>query len=213
MEAFRELLKQHEEMIASMTAMGVRLEKASSGKTKDSVPDLTKQLDMKQAEIANFYKGFVYFTLPMCSRMRSHALRQASLYMASIQLAEASSMRTSSLKFMEDMQCHPTQLVQDSCRKLELLSIKPFDQSVVEYGDLSSFMQAPPPPPILHGLFDAAVSGNYAPLFAPVSATPIGGGASGGGMKSPSAPSATDRFSDSDSDGHADAGASVFTGV
>lgn len=201
MEAFRELLKQHEEMIGAMNAIGVRLEKASSGKTKDSVPDLQKQLDQKQAEIANFYKGFVYFTLPMCSRMRAQALRQAALYLASVQLAEASSLRASSLKFMRDMQCHPAQLVQETCRKLELLSIKPFDQTVIEYGDLSAFMQAPPPPPILHGLFEAAVSGNYAPLFAPVASAPIPPSSANTKSPGPSAP--TERFSDSDSDGGA----------
>ena len=188
-EAFRELIKLHEEMIAGIGSIGLKLEKASAGKTKDSVPDLTKQLETKQAEIASFYKGFVYFTLPMNSRLRSQTLRQAFLYLGASQLAEASALRASALNFLKEMQCSPGQLIGDTCKKLELLTLKPFDQSVISFADAGAFMQAPVPPPVLHGLFEAAQSGNYAPLFAPVAAVPC----------SASAPPLPGAFTDSES--------------
>ena len=77
--------------------------------------------------------------------------------------------------------------------------MKPCDHAAIEFGDLTGFLQAPPPPPILHGLFDAAVSGNYAPLFAPVPAAAVGKTDGDAAAKS-----ASGQFSDDDSDGVGD---------
>ena len=204
-EAFRELIKLHEEMIAGIGSVGLKLEKASAGKSKDSVPDLSKQLEAKQAEIANFYKGFVYFTLPMCSRLRSHTLRQAFLAMGSTQLAEACALRASALTFFKAMQCNPETFMTESCKKLELLALKPFDQAAVSYDGFGPYMQAPAPPAGIHGLFDAAITLNYAPLFVPVPAVPctVSQGVGMPASPPPSAPGKSGGFSDSDSDSSA----------
>lgn len=195
-------------MIAGIGAIGIKLEKASAGKTKDSVPDLSKQLEAKQCEIANFYKGFVYFTLPMNSRMRSQTLRQAFLYLGASTLSEGCSLRASAVNFLKEMQCNPETLIAETCKKLDLFTLKPFDQSVIDYTNVGSFMQAPAPPAVLHGLFEAASSGNYAPLFAPIPATSVtlssGGKSLGTNSSIPSAPPAavaskSGAFTDSDS--------------
>ena len=111
-------------------------------------------------------------------------------------MAEASALRLSAINFLREMQCNPENLLAETCKKLELLQIKPFDQAAISFADGGSFMQAPAPSPVLHGLFEAAHTGNYAPLFAPIPAVPCGGARAGTVPPLPSAPPAA--FSDSE---------------
>ena len=56
MEALRELFRTLDELVTLCGAVGLRLEKAVSGKSKESIPDLQRQLDERQLAVTNFYK-------------------------------------------------------------------------------------------------------------------------------------------------------------
>jgi len=207
-ESLRELVKQHDDMVGVMGQIGMRLEKAASGKSKDSIPDLQRQLELKQNELSFYYKGFVYFTLPLCARLRTAVLRKAFSYIGATALAESCHLRSASLNFFRTMEVSPEAAVIETSRVLDQLSLKPLDEALVDYGSdkfYSSFQEREVP--VLIGLFECALSGNYSSLTShEASRLAVAAGISS--TQEPSANeqaasklAASTRFSDEESDG------------
>eukprot|EP01038_Epipyxis_sp_PR26KG_P008420 gene8420-11388_t len=130
-ESFKELFRVHEEILANIEALSSKLSKFETNRSAyrlDLINEARKALEEKQLCLTAFYKGFVFFTLPMYSRQRAATFRRATASVAAINLTVAYSLQKACLSFFSDLILSPQQAIKETCRTLELLCLKQLDQ-------------------------------------------------------------------------------------
>jgi hypothetical protein len=83
MESIRELLRVHDEMVQTIDSITFKLTRLEEKRVTsgDIVAELKLLLDEKQTCLAAFYKGLVYFTLPLCAKLRAYTFKRALAYL------------------------------------------------------------------------------------------------------------------------------------
>ena len=169
-EATRESLKFREEKCNAINSQLTKLEKAE--KTAKDAKDALRVEEMKAAlakmelDRENYYKGLIYFSLPMVSRFRSEVYREAYAFMAASYLAETSQSHTACLAFFRSTSINPMTAVDTACARLLDDGLIALNKTSTQYGtDQSLFQAGPVAAPLMHGLLEAAVTGNYSPLY------------------------------------------------
>lgn len=188
MGAFKEMLKVHEEMMVAHGTLILKLEKEQMGTNVLKIEEVKAKLAIAEEDRSNFYKGFIYFTLPMHARHRGVAIRSAYSCHAAVKLAEASQAFAASHEYFINMKMHPMTAANECNQVLASLKLPKMNVDQINLGTSKRFADGNwANPPLLEGLFEAAISGNYGPLQ---SATPA---------------AAPDNFSDNEDEGVAKA--------
>ncbi len=174
MSTFREMLKIHDDMMVAHGSLIIKLEKEEMGQNAAKIADYKARLTSAEEDRGNFYKGLIYFTLPMHARHRGHAFRFAYSGMAAVTLMEASQSHAASLEFFQKMQVHPATAANNCNAILSSLKLGALNSSQMDLGRRASqFHDANMPlTPLMEGLFEAAITGNYGPLQSNSSAPP-----------------------------------------
>ena len=174
MGAFREMLKIHDDMMIAHGSIIIKLEKEAMGQNQSKIDDYKAKLIIAENDRSNFYKGLIYFTLPMHARHRGHAFRTAYSGMAAVTLMEASQAHTASLEFFSKMQVHPNTAADHCNTVLSSLKMGALNSTQMDLGrGATNFFDANiPVRPLLEGLFEAAISGDYGPLQTTNSSAP-----------------------------------------
>ena len=169
-EAIRDALKFCDEKCRAIADQLKKLENAE--KTAKDAKDALKVEEIKvglakmELDRENFYKGLIYFALPMASRFRSEIYRQSYAYMAAAYLTETSQGHTACLAFFRSSSVNPMSAVDYACEDLTNHGLIALNKTSTNYGtDQSLFQPGPVPAPLMHGLLEAAVTGNYGPLY------------------------------------------------
>lgn len=174
MGAFKEMLKLHEEMMITHGTLIIKLEKEEMGQNSAKIADYKVRLAQAGEDRSSFYKGMIYYTLPMHARHRGHAFRAAYSSMAAVKLMEASQSHTAALEFFRVMQMHPATAADKTNTVLQSLKLAKMNSEQMDLGaNKNKFFDGNfPVVPLLEGLFEAAISGNYGPLQTNSSAPP-----------------------------------------
>lgn len=126
-ESFKELFKVHDEMVKDIDSCSNKITKLENSKNAkfDQIQDLRRQLDDKQSCLNAFYKGFIYFTIPIMARQRAfYARRFFSGFIAS-QMSNAFTLFKASQEFFAHLILPIQQVAEETSRTLELLNVKP----------------------------------------------------------------------------------------
>jgi len=192
MAAFKEMLKIHDDMMLAHGTLIIKLEKEEMGQNSAKIADYKIRLSAAGEDRSNFYKGLIYYTLPMHARHRGHAFRAAYSSMAAVKLMEASQAHTASLEFFRAMQVHPDTAAAGANTVLLSLKLAKMNSEQMDLGpNKGKFVDGKfAKVPLLEGLFEAAISGNYGPLQSGAASAP----------PPPFGAAASDRFSDDEGD-------------
>jgi len=192
MSAFKEMLKIHDDMMLAHGTLIIKLEKEEMGQNSAKIADYKIRLAAAGEDRSNFYKGLVYYTLPMHARHRGYAFRAAYSSMAAVKLMEASQAHTASLEFFRAMQVHPNTAASGANEVLASLKLAILNSEQMDLGvNKNQFVDGNfARVPLLEGLFEAAISGNYGPLQSGATAPPA----------PPFGTAVTGRFSDDEGD-------------
>ena len=138
----------------------------------------------------------------MLSRLRAEIYRVAYSHMGASYLAEASQAHTATLAFFRAMSVNPMAAVDDASESLVENGLISLNKSSAQYGNDQSLMQQGPVcAPLMHGLLECAISGNYGPLYQ-ASYTPPSAPASAVDATANVFSKMGSKFSDSESDGN-----------
>ena len=206
-EAVRASIAHRDQVISNIASYTQKLEKkektAKDAKDSMQVEELKAKLDGLEQSRENYYKGLLCLSLPMLSRLRAEVYRVAYSYMGASYLAEVSQAHTATLAFFRAVSINPMTAVDNASESLVENGLISLNKTSANYGsDQSLMQQGPVCAPLMHGLLECAISGNYGPLYQ-ASYTP------------PSAPASAavdatanvfakmgSKFSDSESDGN-----------
>ena len=171
-EALKEILKVHDDMLSSIESLSSRISKTEKVAQAQVIFDLKNSLEEKRANLHTFYKGLVLFSLPVFSRQRAATLRRllGGLVSANI-YAPSYPLRRSCAEFFQRLDMNPVIAAADTSRLLEQLSLRPLPLSElplelehVPSSSPSSTASAPSPPtsvftshPSFDQLFDRAL--------------------------------------------------------
>lgn len=129
-EALKEILKVHDEMLSSIESLSSRISKSEKVAQAQVIFDLKNSLEEKRTNLHTFYKGLVLFSLPVFSRQRAATLRRllgglvsANIYTPSYPL------RRSCAEFFQRLDMNPVVAAADTSRLLEQLSLRPLPLS------------------------------------------------------------------------------------
>lgn len=169
-DAIKESLQWRNEKNSAINSQLSKLEKAekTAKDAKDAlrVDEMKTTLTKMEQDRENYYKGLLYFALPMASRFRSEIYREAYAYMAASYLAETSQSHTACLAFFRSTSINPMNAVDEACVRLVDDGLIALNKTSAQYGtDQSLFQAGPVAAPLMHGLLEAAVTGNYGPLY------------------------------------------------
>ncbi len=203
-ESMKASIAHRDQVIANIASYTLKLEKAekTAKDAKDAmkVEELKTKLDALETSRENYYKGLLCLSLPMISRFRAETYRVAFSFMGASYLTEASQSHTASLAFFRAMSINPMTAVDNASESLVQNGLISLNKSSAQYGNDQSLMQPGPVcAPLMHGLLECAISGDYGSLYQ-------------ASYNPPTAPSAVDaaanvfskmgtKFSDSESDG------------
>lgn len=126
-EALKELLKVHDEMVKDIESTNLKIAKLESSKAVklDQLQEAKRSLEDKQACVAAFYKGFMYFTIPFISRQRaSHARRFFSGFICS-QMSNSYTLFKACQEYFTNLVLPVQQVAEETSRMLDLLKVKP----------------------------------------------------------------------------------------
>jgi hypothetical protein len=171
MYAFREMLKVHEDMMIAHGSIILKLEKEQMSQNQARIEDYKRRQGIAELDRSLFYKGFIYFTLMMYARYRGPLLREAYSGIAAVKLAEASQTHTASKEFFKYIKMHPNNAAEHANKILRDLGLAPLNTKQMDLSGEDFPQTEVTDIPLAHGLFDAAISGNYGPLQS--SAPPI----------------------------------------
>lgn len=146
-ESFKELFKMHDEISKSIDNISAKLGKAETSKAAnkfDVINTLKKELDEKQKCLVAFYKGFLYFSLPISAKQRAVTLRKLSAAAAASHLTSSFVYTKACVDYFRSLNINPSSAIAETSRMLELLSIKVLERLPDEYdhrtsNDLSLF--------------------------------------------------------------------------
>ena len=171
-DALKEILKVHDDMLSSIENLSSRISKAEKLAQAQVIYDLKNLLEEKRTNLHTFYKGLVLFSLPVFSRQRAATLRRLLGGLATANIyAPSYPLRRSCVEFFQRLDMNPVIAAADTSRLLEQLSLRPLPLSELPMEadqapslSPSSTTSAPPPPSSVftsHGsfeqLFDRAV--------------------------------------------------------
>ncbi len=171
-DALKEILKVHDDMLSSIENLSSRISKAEKLAQAQVIYDLKNLLEEKRNNLHTFYKGLVLFSLPVFSRQRAATLRRLLGGLATANIyAPSYPLRRSCVEFFQRLDMNPVIAAADTSRLLEQLSLRPLPLSDLPMEadqapslSPSSTTSAPPPPSSVftsHGsfeqLFDRAV--------------------------------------------------------
>jgi hypothetical protein len=165
-EAFREAFKFHDELTANHAGVGKKMEQAGAAPDKrHKVEEYSAKLDELKIQMEQFYKGFVYFTLPSIARVRAGIHRETFTHKTATTLVESCVSHEASLTYFKEMGISPMKWVDLCSSQLEDLGMSGLSKSAPFFGvEGAPGQDIPNGPGAFAGLFDAARTGNYAPL-------------------------------------------------
>ena len=105
-ESLKELLRLHDEMVAGIEAITVKIAKTEASRSANKFELVAEQrvtLEERQTSITAFYKGFIYFSLPTAARQRAATLRKFSSLMAASQLTTCYSIQVACSRFFAEI--------------------------------------------------------------------------------------------------------------
>ena len=165
MDAFRDLFRTHDEINALVTSLTYKYKAEEQSEKQSRLEDYRERLAAAESSRSNFYKGLIYFTLPMFARYRCHVFRQTYGFVSAVHLTEASKSHAAVLEFFRQTCLSPQESVSATSQVLDSLTLAALSKESVDFGrNPEEFAQWTPATPLLFGLFEAAISGNYSPL-------------------------------------------------
>lgn len=105
-ESIKELLRMHDEMVTGIDAISAKIVKTEASRSANKYEQVAEQriiLEERQASLTAFYKGFIYFTLPLCARQRAASLRKLTSIVAASDLTSAYALQVACIKFFSDI--------------------------------------------------------------------------------------------------------------
>ena len=125
LEALKELLRTHDEMLASIESLRSRLFKAEKLAQAQTVSEMKRALEEKRSNLHTFYKGFVLFSLPVFSRQRAASLRRllGGLIAANC-YAPTYPLLRNCVQFFQRLEMSPSLATADTSRLLEQLYLR-----------------------------------------------------------------------------------------
>ena len=93
--------------------------------------------------------------------------------MAVVKLAEASQTHTAAKEYFKNMKMHPNAAAAHCNNVLTQLGLSPVNADQMDVGREQFVDLEIPDTPLMSGLFEAAISGNYGPLQTSASAPPV----------------------------------------
>lgn len=165
-EGFKESIKFHDDLVGHTTKMGTQIEKAVAAPDKrHKVEEYTSKLNEIQQQTENYYKGMIYFTLPVMARLRAESYRDAMTRLSATYLVDANTGYQAILNYFTNMGLNPAKWLDTTSSALEDLYCPGLSKGSNFFGmDTFPREDAFAGPGGFAGLFDAARTGNYAPL-------------------------------------------------
>lgn len=129
-ESLKELCATHGVLQRMIDSLNVKLAGAVSSKSstrQQVMAELTQQISEKELCLSAFYKGFVYFTMPLYSRLRAATLRKLTGAMASATLTSSYSLQYACKEFFASLNIEPSAAIVNTSSMLDLLSMRPLE--------------------------------------------------------------------------------------
>lgn len=130
-ESFKELFKLHDEMISTIDNLSMKIGKLENSrglqtniKNYELLQDYKRQLSEKQECLQAFYKGFVYFTIPLMARLRSYYYRRLLSGYLTSQYTSSYCVYQSCHEFYEKSILNAFYVNDETSRMFELLGMK-----------------------------------------------------------------------------------------
>ena len=149
---FKELFKIHDDLMNFIDSQRSKIDKMDQSKY-DKYQDAVRLLEERKTALAMFYRGFLYFSLPMAARDRSINIRRAFSHLGCTLMVTSGSLLKSSLRYLKDMEINKANGVAATSTVLEQLSLKTLDASDVS---ATAWGELPPNMPVCFGLLRAA---------------------------------------------------------
>ncbi len=119
----------------------------------DKYQEAVRLMEERKTALSMFYRGFLYFSLPMAARDRSINIRRAFSHLGCTMMVTSGSLLKSSLRFLKDMEINKANGVAATSTVLEQLSLKTLDASDISP---TAWEELPPNVPVCFGLLRAA---------------------------------------------------------
>lgn len=121
--AFNELFKYHDDLSNFIDKQRTKVEKMDRVRL-DKLTEAQAVLEEKKICLAAFYKGLLFYSIPLNVRDRAINLRRLSGFIGATALVSACSSEEASMSFLRDMELNPAASVASTSVVLEQLSLK-----------------------------------------------------------------------------------------
>jgi hypothetical protein len=105
-EALKDQLRMHDEMLSGIDSVNSKIAKAEASRHANKFDIMAEQrvvLEERKASLTAFYKGFIYFTLPVAARSRAASLRKFSSTLVAAHLTTNYALQVACLKFFTEV--------------------------------------------------------------------------------------------------------------
>ena len=124
--AFLELFKYHDDLANFIDKQRSKVEKMDRTKL-DKLTEANAILEEKKICLNAFYKGLLFFSVPLATRDRCHSLRRTAGYLGATSLVSSGLLQKGSLAMLRDMEINPGSAISNTSAVLEQLSVKTLD--------------------------------------------------------------------------------------
>lgn len=127
-ESCKELIKLHEEyqsIIDSLQNKIAKLETSTQSKAQEQLAENRKLLQERVMCLTMFYKGFLYFTIPLMARLRASNYRRFFACFLSTQISSSYQIYYACQEFFKSLMLSPLLACEETCRMFELLKLPP----------------------------------------------------------------------------------------
>ena len=160
-EGLKELFKSHTTLTGEIDTLKNKIHKLEltrqpTPKTDEAIMESKAKLEIKEANLSNFYKSFFHFSLPLFARRRAAMLKRLTLCMGANNMVAGAALEKSAKMMFEEMNYSSESALNFTNVLLQKLSSEPLDALEGNYEHVSGDSTVPQQP--FTGLFERAVA-------------------------------------------------------